>query len=92
MKKSTPILDMYYDFCENGIPNKNGLCAYLYKYPDFELLKPTLLDREQLVIDDYCVVWWASGVTRRKDFGNESVMTPLRQNIVLLMACLNGEM
>lgn len=93
MKKDTTILDMYYDFCENGIPNGNGLCEHFRKFKYWDLLEPTIDDELELRENDQCIVYWGNPTTTYNGpIGDQSVMTPLRQNIVLLMACLNGEL
>jgi hypothetical protein len=93
MKKKTPILELYYDFCKRGIPHRNGLCGRLIQFQNWQLLVPTYEDERQLDREGMCTTFWAS---EEKDdeinLSCQGTMTPLRQNIVLLLACLEGEL
>ena len=86
----TPILDLYYDFCRKGIPGDNGLCQnFEFSYPElWYFVCPTQEDLLQLKEEGCSTVYWGNPIW---DSGRGK-MTPLRQNIVLLLACLNNEL
>lgn len=80
-------LKFHFECLKNGgIPQK-GLC-FCGMGELFELMHPIVEDIEELKRHDLPCTWWARG-------GWEytiSEYTPLRQNIVLLMAAMNGEL
>jgi hypothetical protein len=72
------------DFCMS-----NGLCDSLsFHRPDplFELFEPTEEDIKQLNANYLSAAYWASDEGHGSDFG------PTRQNIVLFLAAMNGEL
>jgi hypothetical protein len=81
-------LDFYYKCLKTGelVEGWWGLCACAYNgHIDEKLLdlfQPTDIDACNLIEEGYSDVFWG---------GLAGDFTPLRQNIVLLMACLNGE-
>lgn len=93
--KKKKILEMYYDFVENGIPLANGLCKHFeHDYSDlWELMAPNGEERLVLMGNGFCATWWSSEqALGQTTCFNQGVMTPLRQNIVLLMAVMAGEL
>jgi hypothetical protein len=91
-------LDFYYKCLRAGrMPlEKLGLCgcatAGLISYSSLQLFIPS--DDEEYELDNsrYCSIYWASGLkVTSSEWDLMYDFTPLRQNIVLLMACLNGE-
>ena len=88
--KKKKILEMYYDFMENGIPGDNGLCQHFEDdYQDWSLIIPSDEEEQELSKLGLDAVWWGNDTGT---WVNRSVMTPLRENIVLLMAAINGEL
>lgn len=95
MKKKTPYLDFYYKCVKDGnIMPVRGLCEvfgkwfeapYKWKYyhPLFELMFPEPYNGGS-------TPYWGSESEFRED--DEYKLTPLRQNIVLFMAAMNGEL
>lgn len=94
MRKKKKYLLLYYKWMEAGRLPKMGLCnCFPNSNRSFKLLTPTENDK---VADN---VYWAYGrkVTRhvystRFPEATKFKFTPLRQNIVLLMAALNDEL
>ncbi len=88
----------YLDFYNKCVITKelpdDGLCNCGVIKID-SLLKPTEEDIEQLRFEGYAYTYWGSlgkeddSVAQRERYRS---FTPLRQNIVLLLACLNGEL
>ncbi len=83
-KKSRKHLQFYMDCMTNEIMPHNGLCRCAQKglisENILELFKPDSFYAQ--------FTYWASG----EDCDFEYSLTPLRQTIVLLMACLNNEL
>lgn len=78
----------------DGTLSYNGMCDLFRGDKLFELLTPTYRDKHELMEEGQCDVWWGSEMDRIKSCSEEgwSSFTPLRQNIVLLMAAMNGEL
>jgi len=95
-KETDSILKRYKYLMRSGkVYGENGICQLFQ--PDFpelwELVKPS---HEELLVhqwEGYSSTWWGnySNVGQAYASLGES-MTPLRENIILLMACLNGEL
>lgn len=94
MKNTKKLLEMYEKWSVVGkIDGGNGLCGLLEGYPEFEYFIPTHEERGDLS------AYWASGITN-KEWKNSpenrkiayEVFTSDRQNIVLLLAAINGEL
>ncbi len=89
-------LNFYFDSLEKGemVPveggcyRTSGLCDAFEKDELFKLIKPTNDDLHILAKENKSLFTWASGTNSY----NFCKFTPLRQNIVLLMACLNNEL
>jgi len=93
MKKTkTPCLDLYYESIETGrvkpVKGQTGLC--IHKLPKFYLIEPTYIDLIDINQNGESGGWWGSGLPVF-DKDRKTLFTPLRQNIVLLLACLNEE-
>lgn len=95
--KKKKYLPIFYQFLKNGKIPQHGLCNCM---PDDELLKlftPTATEfyghpgDESLVILCY---WGFDGLPAGCKSGRERVesFSPMRQNILLLMAAINGEL
>lgn len=69
--------------------NYNDSGWFFKKYhPLLDLVSPTVDDLEELCKLGLDTCHWGSDSKSKM----EGVFTPLRQNIVLLLACLNGEL
>lgn len=85
-------LRFYKKYADAGIlPGKKGLCREFN--PDkqnhlFFLIQPTRDDFTMISCEDKDWLFWGSDDWEEL----EGVFTPLRQNIVLLLACLNNEL
>jgi hypothetical protein len=77
-------LDFYYKCLEEGKMPESGLCL-CENYIDHDLLFNVFKPYQAPYLS-----YWAAGYKNSDDY--EYQFTPLRQNIVLLMACLNGEL
>jgi hypothetical protein len=93
MKKNKPhYLKLYYKWMETGLPHGRGLCMEFYNNPFaadlLEDLTPTEKDFNKLERLGLNQNHWGSDDAR----GLYGIFTPLRQNIVLLMAALNNEL
>ena len=95
--KNKKYLPLYYKWMNTGLTPEvdqqvSALCdlfdRHIKDYPEFELLKPTNEDFIQLESEKKNLFCWASGSVGCDFF----IFTPLRQNIVLLMAAMNGEL
>jgi hypothetical protein len=93
MKQATPILNKYHQFIEHGIDGENGLCEHFSHLKNWDLLCPSDDEIEELEDAGFCSTWWASGETAKDiDIYSQGKMTPMRENITLLLACLEGEL
>jgi len=70
---------------------KNGAKMPLLNDISFTLMKPTKSDYRQLRKEDSCTTYWASGGNYQVGY-HEYTYTPLRQNIILFCAAMNGEL
>lgn len=88
MKQPRKYLQTYYDFIHRGfVPGQNGLCQHFRGDSNFVLMWPTLENIKGMELG----AWWAEDIHQQglwlgEEFG------PTRQNIVLLMAAMNGEL
>lgn len=91
-KTKTPCLDLYYNCMETEYLPSVGLCSC--GLPLLELLKPTPKDYDTLFKEWMSITFWGCGLPRIGTVteDRQRSFTPLRQNIVLLLACLNGEL
>lgn len=94
-KNEKKYLKLYEEWIDSGLlPGGNGLCRLFRGDPMWELMEPPEEVRRKLV------AWWASGKTedqwrKASDKGKRKIeegFTGIRQNIVLLMAAMNGEL
>ncbi len=96
MKKNKPkYLKIYYEWMkEERLPHGHGLCREFWDNVNdkpqtfLEMVSPT--DRDIKILDNkysHTEYWGSDSVYRL-----EGVFTPLRQNLVLLMAALNNEL
>lgn len=97
MKKNEPkYLKLYKEWMEAGKMPEPGLCAKfsdvfgwtLKKYPHFDLIKPDDREKIRLDINGLAPSYWGSDSSQELKY----IFTPLRQNLVLLMAALNNEL
>lgn len=99
-KQQKKYLALYKEWLESGridpiYPgNYNGMCGLFEHDELFKLLRPTSEDVDELVAENKCTAWWGSEMSSKESFSEKgwSSFTPLRQNIVLLMACMAGEL
>jgi hypothetical protein len=90
-----PFLDAYRKFARAGRLPLNGLCNSIHNIKlsladTFVLIKPTREDYKQIDNECLCDTFWASGLPWDDD-NKIFAFTPLRANILLLCACVNGE-
>lgn len=86
-------LPLYYKWMRTGEISGDGLCdCELGEL--FNLLRPTDHDMAIIRRKGLCDTFWASDLPccGPFKFSEESDFTPLRQNIVLLMAAMSGEL
>lgn len=96
MKKNKPkYLTLYYEWAQSKkLPCRWGLCREFEPFyapndhPLFKLIKPTGRDKRNLRKYGFTDEYWGSDSVGCM-FGE---FTPLRQNLVLLMAALNNEL
>lgn len=80
-------LKFYFEWVEDGVlPHGNGLCQLFNGDEFFDLIDPEFGD-----MNSY---WGCDDYERGSNYRSETanVFGPLRQNIVLLMAAMNGEL
>lgn len=88
MKKG--YLYYYNKWMETGKIPAEGLCMSLPEHlvdnELFEMIKPTIDDKLELLMDYSPVLYWGA------EYYNMSyILTPRRQTILILLAILNGE-
>lgn len=97
MKKNDPkYLSLYYRWMENEQMGDDCLCNFFLdntskprsEYREFELINPTEDDLSDIQRKRLNNVYWGSGEGEALRWQ----FTPLRQNLVLLMAALNNEL
>lgn len=99
MKKNKKYLELYYKWIKQGhidpsTYNFNGLCDLFKKDRLFKLFIPTLKEKEEY----NCTAYWGCDLTERDYIYSSdrsifySGFTETRQNIVLFMAAMNGEL
>lgn len=90
-KKKSKYLKFYRESIDKNIMPVTGLCLWFWGDPLLSMFYPTLEERLACRMDISRIGmprFWASGSDRplKRRF------TPMRQNIVLLMAAMNGEL
>ncbi len=89
-------IELHNEWIESGRMPNSGLCICLsgkMKTQLFDLFKPTEEELLHLVWDGFSSGYWASGVPLDADSDTRyNVYTELRQNIMLLLAAMNGEL
>jgi hypothetical protein len=91
MKSKTPYLDLYMKWMREGEMPTWGLCGSLGftgLYGDLDIFEPTKEDYDRIGEEDKNIIFWGSDSPDIE----KHIFTPLRQNIVLLMAAMNGEL
>jgi hypothetical protein len=88
--------DFYVQCAEAGILPYDGLCncafAALIDKELIELFYPTQEDQDELYDQGLDDVFWGNEMPWEVDIDvRATAFTPLRQNIVLFMACMAGE-
>jgi hypothetical protein len=85
----------HYEWAEKGEMEGAGLCCSMpneYRYI-LELFKPTKEEYILLIDNGNSMSFWASGLNYNADFDDIAFKyTPLRQNIVLLICAMEGEL
>lgn len=88
-------LDFYFKRMESGRLEEDGLCGEAHQGSInrklLELFEPTSEDQDDLDIDNQSSLYWASGLHPNDTIRKKIEFTPLRQTIVLFMACIAGE-
>lgn len=90
MRKKKKYLPLYFEWMESGGLSKGGhsvigLCStVLVHEPLFDLITPT----DQDLFDNHSRLFWA----REDVIYAHGKMSPLRQNLILLMCAMNGEL
>jgi len=91
MKVKTPYLDFYYKCMKTGRLPNDGLCNYFGFFigdnMTFDLMRPHVSELENTGEMGY---WGMDGFKEEERNGYD--FTPLRQNVVLFMAAMNGEL
>jgi hypothetical protein len=85
-------LPLYEQWSERGgLTHSRGLCQEFSKLamPESKLLLEEIFSPPPNLSDAIEHWWWGSGKNKDPKFGE---FTPLRQNIVLLMAAMNNEL
>jgi hypothetical protein len=92
MKKKTKYLDFYKECMEDGVvPGCNGLCnSPIGCDPLFSLVSPSYEDIDCDADLEYG--YWGYDGSKGNQDDRDREFSPLRQNIVLLMAALNDEL
>ncbi len=87
-------LDFYKKCITTGkLPHENGLCDEFGNDEFFNMFEPYAEEHRLLVDEGFCSAYWASGLSVYTNIHRAGFeFSPLRQNIVLLMTCLNGEL
>ena len=89
------LIDKHYEWVEKGEMDDVGLCGSI---PDgyfsiLEMFKPTTEAFEILFDDNESINFWGSGLTHADSLDDRRhKYTPLRQNIVLLICAMEGEL
>ena len=87
MKKNKKYLPLYRKWLKSGLQTE-GLCGFFYGDPLFELINPE---------HGYDFFWGYDGMVDNHTHVHDEQdlfygFTPIRQNVVLLMAAMNGEL
>jgi len=87
-------LKLYKQWMTSGEMTSGGLCDIFGVYDElFNLVKPDEYDKQQLELEDLPRWLWGYGLPKTGYLNDQFyTFTPLRQNIVLLMAAMNGEL
>lgn len=93
MKKNKPkYLKLYREWVKpKGFLQTGSICMefnYRYHYPEYSLIEPTSADIKKIKRAGHDAAYWGSGNYSIR----WGIFTPLRQNLVLLMAALNNEL
>jgi hypothetical protein len=85
-------LSFYKKYVPAGRLPKSGLCSCksLFKHKGFHLIEPWWEERVDLYDEGFHTGYWASCISQDEDY--EFAFTPVRQNIVLLLAAMQGEL
>lgn len=98
MKKETPFLDFYYKCMKSGVLRNNGLCNSLPSKSINGDLIEDLFSPVDYQYEPYFNYWAYDGYPNPYERVNHDILkvkydfTPMRQNIVLLCAAINGEL
>lgn len=90
-KKKYSYLKDYQNWMIDGKMPNNGLCNHYGDYEHLELMtfiSPNSKEKDELFWQNNSHLFWGSDSHKE----NRYVFTPLRQNLVLLMAALNNEL
>lgn len=95
MKKKPKFIDYYNEWVKTGVMPDHGLCASLHESlvisKEYELIEPSNYDFDKLFLEGKSTIYWGDN---KKYPTKESVrvaFNELRQNLVLLCACMRNE-
>jgi hypothetical protein len=75
----------------DGCEETSGLCDAFKQRPEFDLICPMPSDIQELENAGFSTLCWASDLPPYSE-NRFYTYTPLRQNLVLLLACITGEL
>lgn len=89
-------IDLYYEWMEAEALPESGICHSLPKslVGLFEMFMPTVIELSDLREQRLPIIFWGYGepVKNTNTFTRGHIFTPLRQNIILLCAAMEGEL
>ncbi len=97
-KIETPFLDLHFYLLENGLTNglcmeiiylRNRINSHIIDYI-FSLVNPESNDYATMFIEGKCSIYWSADLEPHET-GLDFLYTELRQNLILLCACINEE-
>jgi len=95
MTKKLKFIDYYNEWAKTGIMPNYGLCNSLHQElvlgKEFELIQPSHEDLSKLISENKSTVFWANNVPRPVKESVYKDFNELRQNLVLLCACMRNE-
>ena len=95
MNKKPKFIDYYNDWAKTGIMPDNGLCNSLPEElvlgKEFELIQPSCEDLHKLISENKSTTFWGNNCKRPYMGDHYIAFNELRQNLVLLCACMRNE-
>lgn len=84
-------LDYYHKWLETNNVGFGLCCSPIGKFEEFRLVSPTNDDIDILHNEALSLAFWGSGLSQHA-LDRDTSFTPLRQNLVLLIAALREEL